>query len=178
MLERMRRFSLLFVLLLPWTHPAHAEIYRWTDDAGNVIFSDTPRPGAEVVELSEPTIVPAITPPADPGKAQPRAVARPYATLAIARPANETTLRNTRTVNVGIDISPRLQTQFGHRLQLLFDGQAVAPPATRTTFTLSDVDRGAHTLQAEVVTVSGEVLEQSPVSQFFVHQPSVAGQAP
>lgn len=177
MLQRMRRITLLLFLILPWAPHVSAEIYRWTDDAGNVIFSDTPRPGAEVVELSEPTIVPAITPPADPGKAQPRAVARPYETLAIARPAHDTTVRNTRTVNVGIEISPRLQTQFGHRLQLLFDGQSVAPPATQTTFTLTDVNRGAHTLQAEIVTVDGNVIEQSPVSQFFVHQASVAGQA-
>lgn len=177
MLDCMRRLSLLFILILTWAPHVSAEIYRWTDDAGNVIFSDTPRPGAEVVELSEPTIVPAITPPSDRGTAQPRALARPYETLAIARPAHETTLRNTRTVNVGIEISPRLQTQFGHRLQLLFDGQSVAPPAARTTFTLTDVERGAHTLQANVVTAQGEVIEQSPVAQFFVHQPSVAGQA-
>tara|TARA_R110002096_G_scaffold14828_2_gene52392 strand:- start:905 stop:1441 length:537 start_codon:yes stop_codon:yes gene_type:complete len=177
MLERMCRLILLLFLTVICAPQVVAEIYRWTDDAGNVIFSDTPRPGAEVVELSEPTIVPAVTPPADPGKAQPRALARPYETLTIARPANDTTLRNTRTVNVGIELSPRLQTQFGHRLQLLFDGESVAPPGARTMFTLSDVDRGAHTLQAEIVTADGTVLERSPVSQFFVHQPSVAGQA-
>lgn len=177
MLERMRRFSLLIFLALLWAPHLSAEIYRWTDDAGNVVFSDTPRPGAEVVELSEPTIVPAITPPADPGNAQARAVARPYETLEIARPAHEATLRNTRMVNVAIALSPRLQTQFGHRLQLRFDGQIVAPAATRTAFTLTDVERGAHSLQAEIVTADGNVLEQSPVSQFFLHQASVAGQA-
>lgn len=177
MLDTMCRSILLFFLLLSCAPLAATEIYRWTDDAGNVIFSDTPRPGAEVIEISEPTILPATPTAPNSGNAQARPVARPYETLTIARPAHESTLRNTRSVNVGIELSPRLQTQFGHRLQLLFNGQSVAPPGTRTTFTLSDVDRGAHTLQAVIVSADGSVLERSEVSQFFVHQPSVAGQA-
>ncbi|MGR9089785.1 MAG: DUF4124 domain-containing protein [Gammaproteobacteria bacterium] len=174
----MRRLVLLLSLLVICAPLASAEIYRWTDDAGNVVFSDTPRPGAEVIELSEPTILPATPQASDNGNAQARPVARPYETVTITRPENEATLRNTHTVNVAIEINPRLQTQFGHRLQLLFNGQAVAPPAARTTFTLADVDRGAHTLQAVIVTVDGSVLERSQVSQFFVHQPQVMRKQP
>jgi len=175
----MRLILSLTIIWLVYVPAASAEIYKWTDDAGNVVFSDTPRPGAEVIELSEPTILPAQpTGPGSPSNAVARPVARAYETVEISRPENDSTIRNTDTVNVAITIRPRLQGAYGHRLQLLLDGQAVAPAGTRLSFTLSDVNRGAHTLEAVVVDEQGEAVERSASSQFFIHRASVARKQP
>lgn len=169
-------FVILFVLGV--CGPAAAEIYRWTDDAGNIVFSDTPKPGAEVVELSEPTIVPGRS-ENGPEQTQAQArVAKPYDSVTITKPEDESTIRsNVANVDVGVRIVPRLQTEFRHKVQLLFDGQAVGEPSNSLAFSLPNVDRGAHTLQAHIVDENGKIVKRSPGATFFVHKISVNNRA-
>lgn len=174
----MRLRSAVLLSLLVVAHGAAAEVYRWVDGDGNVIFSDTPQEGAEAVELGETTVVPAIEVPREPrpgqsGDGSQRAVA--YESVSIASPANEETLRNLPTVDVSVALSPPLQARFGHELQLIVDGQPFAEPGTQTTFSLPEVYRGSHTLQAVVLGPDGEEIARSPQSVFFMHRTSVQG---
>ena len=43
----------LAIFLLPASSAVSAEIYKWKDKDGNIIFSDTPPPGAEEVEIKK-----------------------------------------------------------------------------------------------------------------------------
>ena len=47
----MRIFTLLFCLLLAMA--SSAEVYRFVDENGNVVFTDKPSPDAELVNVDE-----------------------------------------------------------------------------------------------------------------------------
>ena len=161
-----------FCALLMWTI-AGADVYRSVDADGNVTYSDTPHSGAEKIEVKDPTIVPSTRSQIKlgPEKSAKRAV--PYKTIAIASPANDETIRNVRTVRVQGRLSPGLQTSFGHRVQILFNGAPVSEPGVSLSATLNDVDRGAHTLQLVVVDSRGSEVARSAASTFFLHQNSI-----
>jgi len=168
----MRFLICLMICGLVYSSTVAAEIYRWKDSAGNTVFSDTPHPGAEVIEVSEPTIVPA-GPTATPSASEstPKPAAQAYDAVLITQPSNEETIReNIADIDVSVSVEPRLQTDFGHRLKLLFDGAQVAEPGVTTSFMLPNVDRGAHPLEAVVVGPDGRDLERSATTTFFVHK--------
>jgi len=158
---------------------AAVDVYRWVDGEGNVIFSDTPREGAEKVQLRETTIVPGERPTVklSPDDAVPEVpVALPYTAATIVEPPDQGTLRNDQMVTVTVGLAPALQTAFGHRLQLFVDGQPHGGPALAASFVLEGVERGAHTLEAVVLGDQGEELIRTPSSTFFLHLPSVIQQ--
>ena len=176
----MRQFSYVILIALTYSASEAADIYRWKDSDGNVIYSDTPQPGAEKVTLQETTILPSAPVPKSPDEAnteKPGPVK--YQSVAITRPTDEQTIReNIANVGVAISLQPGLQTGHGHQLQLLFDGQGVEEPGRKTSFTLPAVDRGAHTLQAVILQSNGRVVTRSAISTFFVHKQSVRRGAP
>lgn len=169
------------VLIAVFSSSAHAtDIYRSKDSEGNVVYSDTPGPGAEKVTLGEPTILPSLPPPKS--AVQPndeKRLAVKYESLTITRPTDSQTIReNIANVNVAVSARPGLQSVYGHKLQLLFDGQEVDAPGGKTSFMLPSVDRGAHTLQAVILGSNGKVVMRSPITTFFVHKQSVRRAGP
>jgi hypothetical protein len=169
--------QLCYLLLIALFYPAvqAADIYRWKDSEGNVIYSDTPQPGSEKVTLQETTILPSAPVPKSPEESstEKRGPVK-YESVAITSPTDEQTIReNIANVSVAISVRPGLQTGFGHQLQLLFDGQEVEAPGRKTSFTLPGVDRGAHTVQAVILESDGGAVTRSPITTFFVHKQSV-----
>jgi len=171
----MKAAAILSALLLAMPIAAHAaKIYKWTDPQGNVIYSDTPLPGA--VEMEVPTgpagIVP--VPPRDP--AQPRQpVAQPaaYQALKVVSPADQQVLENTGgLVNVSLAVAPSLQVAEGHAIRLRLDGRTLDTRYPGAEIALSSVQRGEHTLAAEVVDRAGAVLIASAAVTFTLHEPS------
>ena len=62
---------LLFPVILGLSCTASAQVYKSTDDDGNIIFSDTPAADSEEVQIQEPNIadpveVPVTVPPPEP----------------------------------------------------------------------------------------------------------------
>jgi len=172
----MTRILLALSVFACATAVAVADVYRWKDGDGNVIFSDKPHEGAEKIELRETTVVPGVRPTTrlSPDDAERAPQALSYETLVIVEPPAEATLRNTQTVNVSVAATPPLQVAFGHRLQLYLDGGAYGIPTTRSTYVLDEVARGAHTLEAAVLDSSGAEVARSAPSTFYLHQPSIA----
>ena len=172
-------YRIATVLLLAVAVATHAEVYRYVDEDGNVIFSDTPREGAEAIELGETTIVPALKPQRQWSNTYPdtQAAAVPYENIAIASPPNGETLRDVQLVTVSVALSPGLQTSFGHEVQLYVDGAPFGQPGEATQFVLEDVERGAHELQAAVFNRSGRELKRSSASVFFLHKHSIVNPA-
>jgi hypothetical protein len=159
--------------LLPFAAWA-AEIYRWTDADGSVVFSDKPAPGAERIEVGEPTIVPAEPlPPAAEETGQIALEEVPYDEVVIASPPHDATLRDQQEIAVSVASSPPLQSQFGHRVQLFFDGAPYGEPVDTTEFLLQNVDRGSHELAAVIVDGAGRELARSGTSVFHLHKTSI-----
>jgi hypothetical protein len=153
-------------------------VWTWVDSAGVTHYSDRPVPGAREIELGAPQTYSAPsaarterreTAPAP----APAASTAPYRSLAIASPAPEENLWNIGgTLNVSVTTEPQLTRN--HRVDLYFDGRRLGLEASGTSFTISDVARGTHTLQAVVVdaTTRAEV-QRSEARTFHVHQTSV-----
>ncbi len=60
--ETVRRLAFIALLIAPL---AQAEIYESKDAEGNVVFSDTPTSGAEVVDLTDTNTADAVQPSSD-----------------------------------------------------------------------------------------------------------------
>ena len=155
------------------------QAYRWTDENGQVHYSDRPVPGATEVRLSgaqgyspaRSTAPPVATSQTDaePPAEDPRAA---YRVFTVVQPAQQETLWNIgATLNVQVDVQPALQA--GHHLGAFLDGELIDVGATGTQFQLTDVFRGLHDLQAVILDSNGrEVLRSLPVS-FMVQQTSI-----
>jgi len=158
--------------------PAMAAAYKWVDEDGVIHYSDRPREGAELVELSEYSrktgarIYRAPLAAADDGAAAAAEEAPfKYASLAVASPGAEETLWNIEGVlNVSLALSPGLQS--GHRVRVYFDGQPRM--VNGTSFQIEEVWRGVHNIQAEIIDDTGKLMIRSRTNRFYVQQSTVA----
>ncbi len=150
---------------------AHAAIYKTTDAEGNVVFTDVPpKDDAKSVEITQgnsyrPEVAtPAAEDEEDMAEDTPTAG---YDKIAITSPAHDEALReNTGNISVSVALDPALNTAAGHRLQVLVDGQ-IAGEAPSATVSLQNIDRGTHSLIAQVIDANNSVLASS--SAVVVH---------
>tara|TARA_R110002110_G_scaffold205066_7_gene417179 strand:- start:324558 stop:325079 length:522 start_codon:yes stop_codon:yes gene_type:complete len=162
-------FALLLVPLL-----ATAQIYKTTDEDGNVLFTDSPG-GATTEKIELPSTNTTAPPPAGvippPEPAPSEEEARQYE-VTITSPDNETTIpMGPGNFSVSAAVTPRLIE--GAQLQLLMDGEAQGEPQASGNWDLTNVFRGAHDLTVAVVDGSGERVAQSDPVRVYVLRPSV-----
>ncbi len=109
------------------------------------------------------------TPGAAPGSEQSGA---PSASCSIDSPTDQQMLMNAYSVSGSIRLPPQLDT--GDRVVLMLDGKVLTGAADLSgAFHISQIDRGAHTLAAQVQGPGGQVICQTPPITFYVHQPSI-----
>jgi hypothetical protein len=140
-----------------------AGIYKWVDENGKVHYSDTEVHGAEEVELPKTvTFTPTNSTPSGAvsnGKAD-SAGALAYAKMVIVKPEmNETINSNEGNVDVGITLTPDLRP--GHSITLYLDGKKLVKELKKVATTLTNIDRGSHTLRASVMDKEGIALINS-----------------
>lgn len=165
----MRRAAFLLVLVVIPALAVAATVYRWVEPDGTVVFSDQPHHGARKM----------IIPPAnvyEPGKfpnpmpaASTTQGAAPYRILRISTPAPDATVRrNNGDVTVRMEVKPPLRTDRGQVIALVLDGKRLAKRYRAPQAVLRNVDRGTHTLQAQIVNGAGKVLMSSPSVTFHL----------
>lgn len=167
------------VLLLAVLAFGGVEVWRWTDADGVVHYTDTPTPGAERLIINAPP--PSGSSVAPPERREPRRSSRDeepegapgYGVLAIQSPGQDEVLWNIEgQLAVSVAVDPPLGP--GHRIRLYLDGSpAETLEPGRTATRLSNVFRGEHSLRAEVLDPTGELLASSPVTSFVVRQTSI-----
>ena len=165
--------KLIYGLLLALVAVATvAEVYKRVDENGNTIYSDEPHPEAEVLDAGEVQTLDLPDPGPPPRLTEkPKREAAAYRSIAIASPADESTIRNTEgNFSVSISVQPALQAAFGHQLVLYLDGSAVAEPGTRASYSLTNIDRGAHKLRAAVVDANGKTVIGSDTVTVYLHR--------
>ncbi|HEY2591864.1 MAG TPA: DUF4124 domain-containing protein [Steroidobacteraceae bacterium] len=151
---------------------AATTVYRWVDEQGVVHFSDQPHPGAQKMHVEDAPTFPAQRIPQTPSAAPPPAEQGSTASCAIESPGDQQNLMNTYSVNGSIRLPEPLDA--GDRVVLMLDGKVLAGAAELSgAFHIPEIDRGAHTLAAQVQSPGGQVICQTPQITFFVHQPSV-----
>lgn len=162
----------LFSLLLMLVAPAMAQIYKYTDDKGNTVFTNQPPEGvaADPVDLPPANTVDIKTPQAPPplpNEQSDDVRQQPYRSLSIGGIPDEEALRaNNGTFAVTAHLDPQLMQ--GHQIRFLLDGVPQAQPGSSTTLQLTNVDRGTHVLEVEVLSNSQVV--QRAEAQFTVQR--------
>ena len=152
-----------------------ATVYKWVDENGVVHYSDQPNSRAQAVEVqgAQPyggdsqrapvTSVSSQTPSAEPPA---------YSECVLYQPENDETFPNTSVVSGSIRMSPALQA--GHRVTIVLDNRKVPNAvATATGFTLTEVERGTHTISFVIEDGQGKTLCQSGSVTIHVRQPSL-----
>jgi hypothetical protein len=168
----MKHLLLPLLLLLPLA--ASAQIYKTTDEKGNVLFTDKPPASgeAEQVELRETNT--AAAPPALPRpKPQPTAAATaPAYRVAITSPPDETSIpMGPGNFSVSAEVHPAMGA--GRAVQLYVDGAPWGDPQQVPSWDLTNVFRGAHDLTVAVVDGEGKQLAGSEPVRVYVHRPSI-----
>jgi uncharacterized protein DUF4124 len=154
-----------------------ADIWKWVDANGVTHYSDQPVQGATKVEVragnvsqSQPASA-SPTPSSTPSTPAERGAV--YRTFEIWRPENDQSVVNTAgEVNVEIRIEPELQA--GHALNLYLDGRLLEDFQGSTSYVLTGVPRGTHTLVATINEQSGARVRETASVSFTVRQESIA----
>lgn len=171
--EIMRIFLLIISFLCLTTTVAAKDVYRYVDEHGNVIYTDSPVEGAEKLSVDEiQTIEPGnipkfkYTPPPKEGPG--------YTKLEIVSPVQDSVLHSDEyEVTVSGVVEPGLDLKAGHYFVLYLDGNETAS-GTRPQFMLKGMDRGTHTLTLAVVDQAGSQVINSPTVSFTIYQHAVA----
>jgi hypothetical protein len=140
---------------------AAAEFYKSIDEQGNIIYSDTPTPGAEQLKPppistveGRPAPVKEKTAEADAGQAGDEPAKKPptrYTKFSIVQPKNDDTIwDNTGAIPVSLQLEPPLDTENGHSIWVYVDGTTVVSKSQSLVQPLSNIDRGTHTIRAEI----------------------------
>ena len=161
---------LLILLLLAGS--AHAEVYKSINAEGEVVYSDTPTQGAEAVKLPAlPTYTP---PPVTPSTSSAEEVVEKaaYEDFVFVKPEDDATVRNNQgIINAELKLTPVLRRV--HRIQFYLDGEAYGEPGKSTRTTMSNVDRGEHSLTASVLDTDGETLISADPVIVHLHRETI-----
>ncbi|MBB3191976.1 DUF4124 domain-containing protein [Halomonas cerina] len=157
-------------------------IYRTTDAQGNVVFTDNPARGGEEVQLEPLTVVPSpeattLAPPergdGEVARSSPGQPFMPYDRFGIIAPDDESTLPTGAAGNVQVQLGIRPALRDDHRVRLLLDGRISQSAMHTDTFLLNNLNRGEHTLQAELLDASGAVRHRTEPVTLYVQRASV-----
>jgi hypothetical protein len=168
---------LILLSALSATTASGAPAWTWTDANGQVHFSDRPVPGARQIDLAGAQGFGAAATPARtntngaPTAAQPGTTA-PYRAINILSPSEQQTLSGTGG-NLAVRVAFQPALQAAHRFDLALDGQRRNLNTANQQQALTEVFRGAHTLQVIVLDAAGAELMRSPVRNFVIQQASV-----
>ena len=152
--------------------PASAQFYKSVDEEGNIVYSDTPTPGAEKLKPPPISTVEGRPAPEQPSEAEAAGedtgeepAKKPptkYTKFAIASPGNDATIwDNTGAVPVSLVLEPPLDIENGHSVWVYVDGKAMVRNSQSTVQSLSGIDRGTHKIRAEIRDPNRKTLKRT-----------------
>lgn len=169
----------LFLALLALSAACYAiaEVYRVINADGTVTYTDNPPAGDPTVEpMDLPTIntqpglqMPSMTKKADLKEEEEFAG---YNQIRIVSPAPGATIPpGYEQIPVKVSTIPGLQQ--GHLIQLMSNGQPYGSPSSRTTFSISPLIRGEHSIQAKILDSNNDIVGQSGTTTVHVKRNSI-----
>jgi hypothetical protein len=182
-MSRQKNIGVVCVALLlgaSFAMNTQAEIYKKVLPDGSVVFTDDPKEGGQKIDVPPLPII------GFPKKADPKAAATTssdkrdkkeptdsasgfYKSFTVSEPTADSAMRaNDGSVNVTLSLQPPLDTKKAHKIVFILDGKPVTQPATGLATTLEGLDRGSHTVSAEVRDSQGAVLKAADPVIFHV----------
>jgi hypothetical protein len=179
------RLPLLAACLLSFASQAQeskVQMWTWKDANGVVHYSDTPGPGAVKVDINVSPGQPGAAPSSGSrnqgegrGEGEPprdAAQAVTYSMLAITQPANETSYFDADAV-VEVQINSEPSLADGDSLYLYVDGKRVGNSGDALSYSLSNVERGAHSINAVIFDAQGKEKIRSQPVVFYMKQTTI-----
>jgi len=166
-------------------NPSFAEVYKTIDENGNVTYTDrAPSDGAKPMELPELSIIETPTYQKTARQAaldgdakgeEPeitlKALRQKYRDFAIISPINEESIwKPEQAISVAWSVSNPLMA--GMTVTLFVDGKKQAA-TTQPIIPLASLDRGEHTLTAELKDAKNRRVATAQPVTFFVRQPNI-----
>lgn len=154
-----------------------AEIYKYVDKDGNVVFTDKPGKGREQMHLAPlPTIsLPkgddtGQTTPTKPVNGQ-KSTGPTYSKLVFTSPGDNSAFwSGSGNFVISVEATPALRK--GDKFKVALDGRVLGSN-TSGAFPVQHVSRGTHTASMSVVNAEGQSVQSGPSITFTVHRPSV-----
>lgn len=164
-----KRWMLIILCLLPLL--SLAKIYRWTDEDGNVHFTDKPKQGATTVKLPK---MQEYSAPEEKREQPPNSTAGSvdYEEVVISQPDDNATIRNNQGF-VAIMVHTKPELGDGDKLQLKLNGRNVGEPQTSPSFALKNLERGSYNISVDIVNRNGDVVLSSSQKTIHMHRPRV-----
>jgi hypothetical protein len=165
------RYLVLLALGLLLTTPGQAKIYKWKMPDGSVRYSDQPQAGATELELPKiQTYTPIPVPEAKGKPSEAAGKAVEYKSFEVKSPKNGEVIRNNGgSISISLGLDPALLS--GHSIEILMDGKSVGS-GKGTSISLSNVDRGSHSIQASVKNAEGKAIKQTSNVSFHLKRHS------
>lgn len=169
----MFRYSIFIIVLLSLLAPALAassKVYVWRNASGDLVFSDSPKAGAEEIEVNDiQTVITSVdTSVLD---ITPRVISEEYQ-VEITQPKDHTTIRD----NSGsLFISGRVAPVFkrGFKVRLIMNGAIHGESQTHSVFILRNVERGEHKIKLELINNQGKIIASSKERTVYLHRTRV-----
>ena len=165
----MRSLLILVGLALCVGVLAQDRVYKRVNPDGSVEYSDQPTQGAEVMKVPKgSTFTMPATPSstAAPADSTAEEASASYDSLEITQPMNDKTIRsNEGKLTALARVTPELDSN--HRFRWNMDGDIV-PDVNSPELRLNNINRGSHTLQAEIVDADGKVIISSETITFHL----------
>lgn len=169
------RKMIILCMLVVFTQPALAKLYKCTDADGSIIYTD--EPCADGKELKLPplyTYTPAVVPPSFPKVEGDDKNSASYESLSIIAPENDKQVYSTSgTVTVGYTLTPALKTSKGHQFAIALDGKQLKSKGVTNQIRLQNLDRGTHSVQIFVVDSKNSIIISSQTTTFHLRRESV-----
>ena len=142
-------FTILTLSIVASYYSSAANIHVWRNEAGILVYSDTPKPGAVEATTRKGNVVSSSTTiKTQLLDIETQKVTEEYQ-IEINHPKDHSTIRdNTGSVYISGSIKPIFKP--GLKIQLLVDEKPHLTPQTHTMFSLRNVDRGEHQIKMEL----------------------------
>lgn len=149
-------------------------VYKWVDENGVIHYSDQPHPNAQKLQVegvqTYSSRSASVREPAESESAS--TTPNPYKGCAIAQPLEQQNLPNAQSVFVRVAADP--VPRGGDRVYITMDGQGLnGGQPTGLSFNVTPIDRGSHSVSAQIRSPDGTILCQTPNVTFYVQQPNL-----
>ena len=181
----MKKFYISLFFLTFFATAGQAAVYKWVDEEGNLLrYSDVPqKPGDQPMDMPKPALeydskTPAAIPEFKPSttsapekKPEESQPVTAYSAVTIMNIGDDEGVRaNGGVFDIKLASQPALDADAGHRYAVLIDG-AVHQKSDSAEFQLQNLERGTHTISAQVLDRDGSVLtSSSPITMHVLRR--------
>ncbi|GAA6171545.1 DUF4124 domain-containing protein [Colwellia sp. KU-HH00111] len=166
---------LLILLTIAIATPVNAgtaKVYVWRNEKGELVYSDTFKPGSEEVITKPDNVIKLSTSVETQVLDINKKVIKEEYQVLINIPKNNSTIRdNTGSIYIQGTIKPIFKR--GLTIQLVLDGEPYQAPQTDTRFSLRNINRGEHQIKMQLLNEKGKVIASSDIITFYMHRASV-----